>query len=208
MADNQNTALILNKTSNGKIATYKGNTSRPVSFLSENEVYELVDQAKTLHNGERYELLILTLFQCALRITEAVQLRLKDKAAIEGRPVLLVIGKGHKPRIVAIPEKLSYHLGDYAQRLGICPEGRLFPVSRVRAWQVIKECADKAGISRRVYLHLLRHTGAIQRLKRTGNPKSLQVYLGHADIKMTMRYLSTLQAIDSIKTESAVEFER
>ena len=109
---------------------------------------------------------------------------------------------------MAIPEKLSYHLGDYAQRHDLKPEDRFFPITRVRAWQVIKVCADKAGIDRRVYCHLLRHGGAIARLKRTGNPKSLQIHLGHADMKMTMRYLATMQTIESLETESQVNFDR
>ena len=182
--------------------------TRPVSFITEAEVYRLVDVAKAMRDGERNELLILTMFQAALRVTEAIKLMLMDKATMDNKHILLVQGKGNKPRLVAIPEKLSYHLGDYAQRYGLKPEDRFFPVTRVRAWQIIKECADKAEIDRRVYCHLLRHGGAIARLKRTGNPKSLQIHLGHADMRMTMRYLATMQVVESLETESEVEFDR
>ena len=161
-----------------------------------------------MRDGERNYLMILTMFQAALRVTETVKLRVMDKATIDNKHLLVVQGKGNKPRLVAIPEKLSYHLGDYAQRQGLKPEDRFFPISRIRAWQIIKECADKAGIDRRVYCHLLRHGGAIARLKRTGNPKSLQIHLGHADMKMTMRYLATMQVVESLQTESEVEFDR
>jgi integrase/recombinase XerD len=182
--------------------------TKPVSFITEAEVYRLADIAGAMRDGERNELLILTMFRAALRVTEAVKLRLMDKATVDGRHILMVQGKGNKPRLVAIPEKLSYHLGDYAQRRGLKAEDRLFPISRVRAWQIIKECAERAGIDRRVYCHLLRHGGAIARLKRTGNPKSLQIHLGHADMKMTMRYLATMQVVESLETESEVEFDR
>ena len=182
--------------------------TKPVSFITESEVYRLADVAKTMRDGERNELLILTMFQAALRVTEAVKLRVMDKATVDGRHILLVQGKGDKPRLVAMPEKLSYHLGDYAHRHGLKPEDKFFPVTRIRAWQIIKECAGKAGIDRRIYCHLLRHSGAIARLKRTGNPKSLQIHLGHADMKMTMRYLSTMQVAESLETESGVEFDR
>jgi len=161
-----------------------------------------------MRDGERNYLMILTMFQAALRVTETVKLRLMDKATMDNKHLLLVEGKGNKPRLVAIPEKLAYHLGDYAQRQELKPEDRFFPISRVRAWQIIKQCADKAGIDRRIYCHLLRHGGAIARLKRTGNPKSLQIHLGHADMKMTMRYLSTMQVVESLDTESEVEFNR
>lgn len=182
--------------------------TKPVSFITEAEVYRLADAARFMRDGERNELLILTMFQAALRVTEAIKLRVRDKATVDNKHILLVQGKGNKPRLVAIPEKLSYHLGDYAQRWGLKPEDRFFPVSRVRAWQVVKGCANKAGIDRRVYCHLLRHGGAIARLKRTGNPKSLQIHLGHANMKMTMRYLATMQVAESLETESEVQFDR
>lgn len=188
---------------------YRGSEyTKPMSFITEAEVYRLADMAKAMRDGERNELLVLTMFQAALRVTEAIKLRVMDKAPMDNKHLLLVQGKGNKPRLVAIPEKLSYHLGDYAQRQGLKPEGRFFPVTRVRAWQIIKECAGKAGIDRRVYCHLLRHGGAIARLKRTGNLKSLQIHLGHSDMKMTMRYLATMQVAESLETESGVEFER
>ena len=187
-------------------AIRRGEYTRPVSFITEAEVYRLASAARTMRDDERNDLLILTMFQAALRVTEAIKLRVMDKATVDNKHILLVRGKGNKPRLVAIPEKLSYHLGDYAQRQGL--DDRFFPVSRVRAWQIIKECADKAGIDRRIYCHLLRHSGAIARLKRTGNPKSLQIHLGHSDMKMTMRYLATMQVFESLETESKVEFDR
>ena len=153
----------------------RGEYTRPVSFITESEVYRLADAAKAMRDGERNELLILTMFQAAPRVTEATKLRVTDKATVDNRHILLVQGKGNKPRLVAIPEKLSYHLGDYAQRHGLKPDDRFFPISR---------------------------------LKRTGNPKSLQIHLGHADMKMTMRYLATMQVVESLDTESRVNFDR
>jgi len=217
----QETGMIekLNEKPNGKaVVVYqpkrirqafrRGDYTRPVSFITESEVYKLADIAKTMRDGERNELLIITMFQAALRVTEAIKLRVRDKARVDNKHVLLVQGKGNKPRLVTIPEKLSYHLGDYGQRHNLKPEDRFFNITRVRAWQIIKACADKTGIDRRIYCHLLRHGGAIARLKRTGNPKSLQIHLGHSDVKMTLRYLATLQLVESLDTESKVEFER
>ena len=201
-------AMVVYQPNQIKRAFRRGDYTRPVSFITEAEVYRLADVAKAMRHGERNELLILTMFQAALRVTEAVKLRVMDKATVDSKHILLVQGKGGKPRLVAIPEKLSYHLGDYAHRHELKPEDKFFPVTRIRAWQIIKECAEKAGIDRRVYCHLLRQGGAIARLKRNGNPKSLQIHLGHSDMKMTMRYLSTMQVIESLDTESEVQFER
>ena len=107
---------------------------------------------------------------------------------------------------MSLPEALSYRLGDYIGRHNLKDSDKLFPITRQRAWKIIKLCAEKAGLEKRVYCHLLRHGGAIARLKRSGNPKSLQIHLGHSDIKMTMRYLSTLQLMESLEIEDKVKF--
>jgi integrase len=182
--------------------------SRPVSFLTESEVSAMATAAKTMRkrDAERNELLILTTFQCALRISETLQITKEHRRVIDGKHRLFIIGKGNKPRVIAIPEALSHRLGDYIGRSGLGDTDRLFPISRQRAWRIIKQCAIKAGIDRRVYCHLLRHGGAIARLKRSGNPKSLQIHLGHSDIKMTMRYLSTLQLMESLEIEDKAQF--
>jgi integrase/recombinase XerD len=181
--------------------------TRPVSFITEAEVSALAEVARTMGKaGERNELLILTTFQCALRISEALKLEKQHRQVIDGHHRLFIQGKGNKPRVIAIPEALSYRLGDFAGRTGMTDGDRYFPITRQRAWRIIKQCAEGAGISRRVYCHLLRHGGAIARLKRSGNPKSLQIHLGHSDFKMTMRYLSTLQREESLGIEDKVKF--
>jgi len=181
-------------------------STRPVSFLTEAEVNALAAAAKEMRDGERNELLILTTFQCALRISEVLQITKQHRQVIDGKHRLFILGKGNKPRVIAIPEALSYRLGDFIGRSQLADTDKLFPISRQRAWRVIKECAIKAGINRRVYCHLLRHGGALARLKRSGNPKSLQIHLGHSDIKMTMRYLSTLQLMESLEIEDRAKF--
>jgi len=195
-------AEIVNKRAYGQ---HSDNT-RPVSFLTESEVTSMAKIARQMRDGERNELLILTTFQCALRISETLQITKQHRRVIDGKHRLFILGKGNKPRILSLPEALSYRLGDYIGRSGLGDTDRLFPITRQRAWRVIKQCAIKAGIDRRVYCHLLRHGGAIARLKRSGNPKSLQIHLGHSDIKMTMRYLSTLQLMESLEIEDKVKF--
>jgi integrase/recombinase XerD len=182
-------------------------STRPVSFISEPEVAAMADVARKMRYGERNELLILTTFQCALRISETLQITKRHRQiTLDNKHRLFILGKRNKPRVIAIPETLSYRLGDYIGRQGLSDTDLVFPISRQRAWKIIKQCAVAANIDKRVYPHLLRHGGALSRLKRTGNPKSLQVHLGHSDIKMTMRYLSTLQVIESLEIEDKVKF--
>jgi integrase/recombinase XerD len=182
-------------------------STRPVSFISESELAALADAARKMRNGERNELLILTTFQLALRISETLQITKQHRQiTVDGKHRLFVIGKGNKPRVISVPATLSYRLGDYIGRHNLADTDKLFPISRQRAWKIIKQCAVAAGIEKRTYPHLLRHGGAVSRLKRSGNPKSLQIHLGHSDIKMTLRYLSTLQVIESLEIEDKVKF--
>lgn len=194
-----------------KIIVSRHDSHRPVSFLLESEIYQLADAAKTMRNGKRNELIILLLFQSCLRVSEALGLRLRDKVQIEGKHVLIVeYGKGDKPRVIAIPETLFLRLGNYASENGIAaPDTKFFNLTRIRVWQILQLAAAKAGLDyKRVYPHLMRHSGSIARLRRTGNIRSLQEHLGHSDSKMTLRYLSTLQVIESLEVESKVEFDR
>jgi len=110
-------------------------------------------------------------------------------------------------RLVALSERLADKLKAYAYEKKIGPQDRFFPINRQRAWQVIKEVAGRAGITKRVYPHLLRHSDAIKRLRQTGNPKALQHHLGHSSPVVVMRYLSTLTQEDSLRINQQVEFE-
>jgi integrase len=209
-------ALSLNKTPTSKIITSRHDGCKPVSFLLESEIYQLADAARGMRNGKRNELLILLLFQSCLRVSESLDLRLRDKLQVEEKYLLIVEhGKGPKKtkgkaRLIAIPETLYLRLGNYASENNITTQdANFFNLTRVRVWQILQIAAKKAGLDyKRVYPHLMRHSGSIARLKRTGNIRSLQEHLGHTDSKMTLRYLSTMQVIESLEIESKVEFER
>ncbi|MCL5959688.1 MAG: site-specific integrase, partial [Chloroflexi bacterium] len=94
----------------------------------------------------------------------------------------------------------------YAYRKELKLDDPVFPINRKRAHQIVTEAGKKAGLNKRVYPHLLRHSDAIERLKQTGNPKALQIHLGHSSPFMTMRYLSTLTAEDAVRIQQQVDF--
>ena len=183
--------------------------SQTVRYITEEDALAVAQTAsQNARKGARDELLVLVLFQVGLRISEALGLRPMDKDRFEGRPTLTVIGKGRKLRTVACPDALADRLGSYAYERGLSPGERYFPITRVRGWQIVKEAAQRAGITKRVYPHLFRHGDAIYRLRATGDPKALQDHLGHSSVGMTMRYLSTIQAEESLRVQQDVEFGR
>ena len=82
--------------------------------------------------------------------------------------------------MVACPNHLAALLKSYVYDQGLKLDERRFTISRTRAWKIIRSAAEQAGITKRVHPHLLRHSDAIERLRQTGNPKALQIHLGHA----------------------------
>jgi integrase/recombinase XerD len=72
---------------------------------------------------------------------------------------------------------------------------------------IVRRSGEHAGLQKKIFPHLLRHSCAIERLKQTGNPRALQIHLGHATPLMTMRYLSTLGAEEALRIQQGVKFE-
>jgi len=175
----------------------------PVSYLTEEDIRQLVEACKK----ERDKLLITLLFQTGVRISEALALTPAAIRSFEGKPAMEIVGKGKKLRMVALPVNLKEKLESYAYRVKIEPRMRFFDINRSRAWQILNEVREAAGIEKRVFPHLLRHSDAIIRLRKTGNPKALQYHLGHNSPAMTLRYLSTLTQEDALRVQQEVRFE-
>ena len=179
----------------------------PVPYLRPDEVSALIEAARKLRYGERNVLLIKVLYQCGLRISEALSLTPSHLTRFEGIPCLRVRGKGGKERLVHVPENLYTQLLAYAYQKGLKPTDRIFNLNRKNAHKMLVKAAKLAGLNKRVYPHLLRHSCAIERLRQTGNPKALQWHLGHSSMAMTMRYLATLTMEEALKIQAQVRFE-
>jgi len=175
----------------------------PVRYLTEEDIRQLAAGCKR----ERDRLLIMILYQTGLRISEALALTPASIRNFESRPAMEIIGKGRKLRLVALPVNLKEKLESYAYRARIEPRQRFFKINRSRAWQILNEASEAAGVEKRVFPHLLRHSDAIIRLRKTGNPKALQYHLGHNTPAMTLRYLSTLTQEDALRVQQGVEFK-
>lgn len=135
--------------------------------------------------------LIELLYGSGLRASELVSL--PRAAASAGRPLLAITGKGDKQRLVPISARARDAV---ARWLAVSPaESRwLFPsrtghISRIRLFQLVREFAAKAGIDpARVSPHVLRHAFATHLLEGGADLRTLQTFLGHADIATTQIY--------------------
>lgn len=219
MNDEQNNNLpvpiegqILNKTSNQlvKIRENAGLSAYYVPHLDINQVRLLVETVKKNRNGDRDGLLIQTIFEGCFRCSEAISIRPKDIVQFQGGWQIQILGKGKQRSVVAVSGSLAASLQAYAYRKGILLEDRIFPINRTRVLQIISRATADSGITKPDgvgSVHVLRHSGALERLKETRNPKALQDHLRHRSAQMTLRYMKTLSHEESVKINQQVDYK-
>jgi integrase len=184
-----------------------------VPHVSQDEVIRLIQAAegaaRTPRQGRRDGLLIATMFDGCLRVSEALQFTPSSLKHIATGWLGSFTGKGGKFGEVALSPSLVAQLQRYAYEGEVKPNERIFPFSRQQAHHIVKRAFDLTGIIKPDgvgFDHILRHSGAIARLAATGNPKALQDQLRHQSAKMTLRYLKTLSAKESLVIQQGVDF--
>lgn len=136
-----------------------------------------------------------------LRVSEITKLRIEDLDLPE-RVALIARAKGDKDRYVPIPARLVEELrrwtaGRTAGYLFPSPRGTGRPLT-TRAVQYLTAAAGvRAGISKRVTPHKLRHTYATTLLDRGANLREVQELLGHASVATTEIY--TYVSVDRLR---------
>ncbi len=136
-------------------------------------------------------------YATGMRVSELVATKLQDISF--GDRVVRVFGKGGKERIVPFGKTALGVLSMYARETRPTLDrgkgrGVLFlnargtPLSRVGAWGVIKATARRAGLTKRVTPHTLRHTFATHLLEGGADLRAVQEMLGHADLSTTQLY--------------------
>jgi site-specific recombinase XerD len=150
------------------------------------------------------------LYGCGLRFSEVTQLQVSDVDSAR-KVVRIRHGKGGKDRQTLLPAKLLDLLRCYWRSRR--PTGWLFPSAdstRPIAPKVVflacRKAAQRAGISKPVHPHSLRHAFATHLLEDGVNLRTIQILLGHANLETTARYLhvadvavrSTTSPLDSL----------
>lgn len=168
--------------------------------LTPQEVERLLTFPPKTFNDWRTYAIVHLLYATGIRVSELTRLQLESVNTKEGW--LLAFGKGRKQRFVPIHNQACSVLEQYlAQRqahfAGRDAASEIFvnksgqQVSRVTVWKDIEQLARKAGIMRRIYPHLMRHTFASHMLKGGADLRSLQEMLGHESLATTQIYTHT-----------------
>jgi integrase/recombinase XerD len=174
------------------------------------------DDTTLTPRGLRDRALLELLYSTGARISEAVGLDVDDVDA-RARTVLLA-GKGGKQRLVPIGRPALAALDAYLVRArpALAVRGRGGPalflnvrggrLSRQSAWQVLREAADRAGITAAVSPHTLRHSFATHLLEGGADVRVVQELLGHASVTTTQVY--TLVTVDTLREVYATAHPR
>lgn len=160
--------------------------------------------------GDRDSLLIQTMFDGCLRVSEALQLTPNSLHQTEYGWAVWITGKGNKRAEAAISTSLASRLHAYAYQRSIPPTQRFFRMDRKRVHKIMERAFDAAGIIKPPHVgavHVLRHSGLIERLEATGNPKAVQDQARHQSFKMTQRYMKTVSSKHSLRINQGVDFQ-
>ena len=172
---------------------YPKHPRRLPAILTVEEVARLIDSARNLLDRT----LLMVLYSTGMRNCELRHLQVKD---IDSKSMLIHIqrGKGGRDRYVPLSPKLLETLREYWRWMK--PKTWLFPgtVHNWRAdkpltpkvvWDACQFAARRAGIKKRVYAHLLRHSYATHLLEEGADLRTIQLLLGHVRLEHTAVYL-------------------
>jgi integrase/recombinase XerD len=162
--------------------------------------------------------LLEVLYGTGARISEAVGLDVDDVDRVDA--TVLLHGKGGKERLVpigsyalaAVDAYLTRARPDLARAGTSERAGALFlnarggRLSRQSAWTVLVKAADRAGVTRDVSPHTLRHSFATHLLEGGADVRVVQELLGHASVTTTQIY--TLVTVDNLREVFAAAHPR
>ena len=191
---------------------YPKKTLHLPTILSQEEVARLIDAARPPF----HRTLLMALYATGLRRAELARLKVSD---VDSKRMVIHVqgGKGRRDRDVLLSPKLLEELREHWRRLPRKSSAWLFPGNR---WHnsdrpidtktprnACKEAAKRAGIQKQVHPHTLRHCFATHLLEAGADLRTIQILLGHRDLKETTIYLhlserhlhATVSPLDSLQ---------
>ena len=177
---------------------YPKKTHRLPTILSQEEVAQLIDAACTPF----HRTILMTLYATGVRNAELTRLKISD---VDSRRMVIHIqgGKGRQDRDVMLStvllDELRAHWRHLRRKSGLW----LFPGNRWHGSDshidtktprhACQYAARRAGIKKKVYPHVLRHCFATHLLEAGADLHTIQILLGHHDLKETAIYLHLSQ---------------
>ena len=194
---------------------YPKRAHRLPTILTQEEVGRLIDAA----SNPFHRTLLMTLYATGLRCAELVHLKVSD---VDSQRMVIHVrgGKGRRDRDVMLSPKLLDELRKHWRRLSRKPSLWLFPGNRRHTADhpidtktprhACNQAARRAGLKKAVHPHSLRHCFATHLLDNGADLRTIQLLLGHQDLKETTIYLhlserrlkATASPLDSLQLKS------
>jgi integrase len=159
------------------------------------KVYEIIEDCENLRN----KVLLAIGFLTGLRISDILRLKIKD---LKGEYISVIERKtiNTKKKPIPIQKPITKELSEYISKLGdrlkndneyvfISQKGINKPITRQQADRIIKYECRRAGIKGRIGTHTMRKTAGSIIYRLTKSETEAQIFLGHANLKDTIRYL-------------------
>ncbi|MFB6319045.1 site-specific tyrosine recombinase/integron integrase [Saccharicrinis sp. FJH54] len=155
--------------------------------ISKEEVERLIGATNNL----KHRLILLLLYGCGLRLNELLMLKVTD-INLNNNILWVRKGKGSKDRRLPLPGRIKQTLEQYIK--SYLPRellldgynGEKYAPSSVQ--NIVKRCAQRAGIEKRITPHVLRHCYATHMLEKGVDLRYIQELLGHKSSKTTEIY--------------------
>jgi len=165
--------------------------------LTKDEIRALFDNT---HFG-RNRLMLQFLYGSGCRVSEATKLKVEDLNFKE-RTALIRSGKGNKDRMIILSKDWISDLKKYLAKKKVNSEyvfskknGK--PISTDTIQRIVRGSAKKAGITKHITPHSLRHSYATHLLEAGTNIRYIQSLLGHSNLNTTQIYTNV--ANDQLK---------
>jgi integrase/recombinase XerD len=163
-------------------------------ILAEPEIHRML----ALEPDARNRAMLTLLYAAGVRVGELCGLCWRDLEGAADAGQITVFGKGGKTRSVRLPASVWNLVNGLRQGRELAHpvfasrrtrEGRPAPVSEAQVWRIVRAAARRAGITRNVSPHWMRHAHASHALDRGAPIHLVQATLGHASVATTGRYL-------------------
>ena len=167
--------------------------------LTYEEIQKMIDSIDLSQpTGHRNKAMIEVMYGCGLRVSELIGLQISDIYRNDG--FLRIIGKGSKERLVPIGDSSLKILFQYIEgaRLHITPKPKFTDtvflnsrgtgLTRQMVFLIVKDLAEKNGITKTISPHTFRHSFATHLLEGGANLLAVQQMLGHASVSTTEIY--------------------
>jgi integrase/recombinase XerD len=147
--------------------------------------------------GHRDRAMLEVLYATGVRVSELINLKMSQINLNQG--VLRIVGKGDRERLIPLGDEAQDWIREFMDgpRTEILLERQteyLFPtrrgdrMTRQAFWHIIKRYAKKAGVTKKLSPHTVRHAFATHLLNHGADLRVVQLLLGHSDVSTTQIY--------------------